>query len=426
MTKRIGIIGAGTAGLHLGLNLLAEGVEVTIYTDRPPDEYRTMRLLNTVAHHHVTIAREDALRCNHWPTDQYGYKGHYYSIGGPRPLQFYGDLVKPSRAVDYRIYQPRLMLDFAARGGVIEYGQIAHEDLRRIADKFDLLVVCTGKGPFGQMFKHQPEHSPFDKPQRALCVGLFKGISEPETRAVTMYFSPGAGEMIEIPTLSFGGMVNALVIENHVGGDLEVLAKAKYEDDPRGFISLLLEKLRKHYPSCAERINENEFDLAEGPMDILQGGVTPTVRNSHAFLDNGKLAVALGDVQSVVDPVLGQGANMASYAALILGEQIVKDDVYDARFIEKVDALRRDRVLSAMRWTNYMLVSLRDMAPDLLGFIGAISQDRALADEFTDNFNYPEAQWDCFSSPARIESWIQSRVQGRARAVAENRHVSAA
>jgi 2-polyprenyl-6-methoxyphenol hydroxylase-like FAD-dependent oxidoreductase len=272
------------------------------------------------------------------------------------------------------------------------------------------------------MFKHQPEHSPFDRPQRALCVGLFKGISEPETRAVTLYFSPGAGEMIEIPTLSFGGMVNALVIENHIGGDLEILAKAKYEDDPSGFIKLLLEKLRQHYPACAERIDEKEFDLAEGPMDILQGGVTPTVRNSHVFMDNGKLVIALGDVQSVVDPVLGQGANMASYAALILGEQIVEDDVYDARFVEKVDARRRDRVLSAMRWTNYMLVSLRALAPELLNFIGAISQNRALADEFTENFNYPEAQWDCFSSPARIESWIRTRVSP----AAERKLVSAA
>jgi 2-polyprenyl-6-methoxyphenol hydroxylase-like FAD-dependent oxidoreductase len=422
MTKRIGIIGAGTAGLHLGLYLLSEGVEVTIYTDRRPEEHRTMRLLNTVAHHHVTVEREDALRCNHWPSDQFGYKGHYYSIGGPQPLNFYGELVKPSRAIDYRIYQPRLMQDFLKRGGNIEYGQIAHEDLGGIADKFDLLVVCTGKGPFGQMFKHQPEHSPFDRPQRALCVGLFKGISDPETRAVTMYFSPGAGEMIEIPTLSFGGMVNALVIENHIGGDLEILAKAKYEDDPSGFIKLLLEKLRQHYPTCAERIDEKEFDLAEGPMDMLQGGVTPTVRNSHVFMDNGKLIIALGDVQSIVDPVLGQGANMASYAALILGEQIVEDDVYDVRFVEKVDARRRDRVLSAMRWTNYMLVSLRALAPELLNFIGAISQNRALADEFTENFNYPEAQWDCFSSPARIESWIRTRLSP----AAERKLVSAA
>jgi 2-polyprenyl-6-methoxyphenol hydroxylase-like FAD-dependent oxidoreductase len=150
------------------------------------------------------------------------------------------------------------------------------------------------------------------------------------------------------------------------------------------------------------------------------------LRNSHmaphVFMDNGKLIIALGDVQSIVDPVLGQGANMASYAALILGEQIVEDDVYDVRFVEKVDARRRDRVLSAMRWTNYMLVSLRALAPELLNFIGAISQNRTLADEFTENFNYPEAQWDCFSSPARIESWIRTRLSP----AAERKLVSAA
>ena len=38
------------------------------------------------------------------------------------------------------------------------------------------------------------EPPPFDRPQRALCVGLFKGIAERERRAVTMNFAPGAGE----------------------------------------------------------------------------------------------------------------------------------------------------------------------------------------------------------------------------------------
>lgn len=36
MTKSIGIVGAGTAGLHLGLHLIENGVEATIYTDRRP------------------------------------------------------------------------------------------------------------------------------------------------------------------------------------------------------------------------------------------------------------------------------------------------------------------------------------------------------------------------------------------------------
>lgn len=407
MPKKIGIIGAGTAGLKLGLHLIGHGVAVKLFTDRRPEEYAGMRLLNTVAHHHVTVEREDALGVNHWPDA--GYFGHHYYIGTPDPLQFYGDLASPSRAVDYRIYQPQLMNDFIERGGEIEYGQIAHEDLDRIADAFDLLVVCTGKGPFGQMFSHDAAYSPFDRPQRALCVGLFKGIRERETRAVTMYFAPGQGEMIEIPTLSFSGMVSALVIENHIGGDLEILAKTKYDDDPKAFIALLLEKLKKHYPTCYERIDVDAFDLANGPLDILQGGVTPTVRNSYATLPNGKIAVALGDVQAVVDPVLGQGANMASYAAIILGEEIVANDVLDERFMEKVDARRRDRVLSATRWTNYMLSSLASLDPNLLQFIGAVSQNRDLADEFTENFNFPERQWDCFSSPERVQAWIEAR-----------------
>lgn len=411
MSKTIGIVGAGTAGLHLGLYLLQHGVDVTIFTDRKPEEYKGMRLLNTVAHHNVTVDRETALGVNHWPAMEYGYFGHHYYIGvKPQPLQFYGDLHGPSRAVDYRIYQPRLMEDFENRGGRIEYREIKAEEVPKLSARFDLIVVCTGKGPFGQMFQHEPAHSPFDRPQRALCVGLFKGIAQRPVRAVTMYFSPGAGEMIEIPTTTFSGLHNALVIENIPGGDLEILAKVKYDENPRAFLDLLLGKLRQHYPTCAERIDEKEFDLANSPLDLLQGGVTPTVRKSHVALENGKYAIALGDVQATVDPLLGQGANMASYAAWVLGEQIVKHEVYDERFVEHVNLRRQDRVLSATRWTNFMLKNLRELPPEFQQFIGQLSQHRALADEFTDNFNYPERQWDCFASVQRMKAWYESRL----------------
>ena len=129
-------------------------------------------------------------------------------------------------------------------------------------------------------------HSPFDHLQRALCVGLFKGIKAPPIRAVTMYFAPGAGEIIEIPTWTFSGMATALVIENIPSGDLEILANTKYEDNPRAFLALLLAKLREYYPTCAACIDEQAFDLANGPLDILQGGVTPTVRKSHVILNS--------------------------------------------------------------------------------------------------------------------------------------------
>ncbi|MBO6812081.1 monooxygenase [Marinobacter flavimaris] len=407
MNKRICIVGAGAAGLHLGLYLQQHNVDVTLYSDRRPEDYRTARLLNTVAHHSVTIAREADLNVNKWPVNENGYYGHYYYVGTPTPLRFYGDLATPSRAVDYRLYLPELMTSFAERGGLIVHEQISADDLETLSEQYDLLVVCTGKGGFGSLFEARESATPFKTPQRALCVGLFKGIKEAPIRSVTMSFSPGAGEMIEIPTLSFDGMCTALVLENHFGGDLEILSKTKYDNDPRAFLDLLLEKLYKHHPSVAERIDPEKFDLAHDANDILQGAVPPIFREGSAQLSNGKTVIGLGDVMATVDPLLGQGANMASHAARVLGEEIVATNVFDERFVEHLESRREDRVLCATRWTNYMLKNLKELPPEFQQFIGTLSQSREMADEFTNNFNYPEKQWDYFSSPDRLAEWCK-------------------
>jgi styrene monooxygenase len=403
MSKRIAIVGAGAAGLHLGLYLLARGVDVTIHTDRRPEDYPKQRLLNTVAHHSITIARENELGVNHWPTDQFGYYCHYHHFGGEQPIFFRGDFKSASRAVDYRVYLPRLMQDFAARGGRIEYAELKADDVGRVAAAADLVVVCTGKGPLGQMFPHDAAHSPFGRPQRMLCVGLYQGVAEEATRSVTLSVSPGQGELVDIPTLTFGGMAHALLMENVPGGDMEVLANLRYEDKPRAFLDTVLEKLEIHHPTVYRRIDRKTFDLCNGANDLLQGGVTPTVRHSHVALGDGKLAIALGDVQAVVDPLCGQGANIASHAAFVLGEEIVRQPVFDERFCEIVDAKRRDRILGATRWTNMFL---QPPSPELMQLIGTMSQDRALCNEFTDNFNRPEEQWNRLASPQRILSWI--------------------
>jgi 2-polyprenyl-6-methoxyphenol hydroxylase-like FAD-dependent oxidoreductase len=403
MSKRIAIVGAGAAGLHLGLYLLARGVDVVIHTDRRPEDYPKQRLLNTVAHHSITIARENELGVNHWPTDQFGYYCHYHHFGGEQPIFFRGDFKSPSRAVDYRVYLPRLMQDFVERGGRIEYAELKADDVGRVAAAADLVVVCTGKGPLGQMFPHDAAHSPFGRPQRMLCVGLYQGVAEEATRSVTLSVSPGQGELVDIPTLTFGGMAHALLMENVPGGDMEVLASLRYEDKPRAFLDTVLEKLEIHHPTVYRRIDRKTFDLCNGTNDLLQGGVTPTVRHSHVALGDGKLAIALGDVQAVVDPLCGQGANIASHAAFVLGEEIVRQPVFDERFCEIVDAKRRDRILGATRWTNMFL---QPPSPELMQLIGTMSQDRALCNEFTDNFNRPEEQWDRLASPQRILSWI--------------------
>lgn len=403
MARHIGIVGAGIAGLHLALYLQKHGVDATIITDRPPEEYKNIRLLNTVAHHHVTIAREDYLGVNHWsdPKDHYYYHDHVFNFS--QPLSFRGDFSKPSRAVDYRIYLPALMQDFVSRGGKIEYRRIEERDIRPLVARFDLLVVSTGKGPLGQLFTYRPEHTPYSQPQRRLCVGLYTGVRQPDPMNVTLSVSPGHGEMIVIPTITFGGVANALLMENVPGGDMEELATLSYDDNPKHFLKVLLGKLEKHHPTTYDRIDTARFDLAQ-PQDLLQGGVVPTVRNTVVEFDDGKCAIALGDVHAIVDPMMGQGANVASYAAFVLGEEIVNADALDLRLCEKVELKRQDRVLAASRWTNVML----QPPTEALGMlIGAMSQSPALANEFTENFNYPDRQWDRICTPQRIQAWIE-------------------
>lgn len=98
------------------------------------------------------------------------------------------------------------------------------------------------------------------------------------------------------------------------------------------------------------------------------------------------------------------GAERQYPGVFVLGEEIVNADALDARLCEKIDLKRQDRVLAASRWTNVML---QPPSESLGMLIGAMSQNQALANEFTENFNCPDRQWDRIAAPRRIQAWIE-------------------
>jgi 2-polyprenyl-6-methoxyphenol hydroxylase-like FAD-dependent oxidoreductase len=401
--KNIGIIGAGVAGLHLGLQLRQHDIPVTIYTNRTPEQVRDGRVMNSVAHMHVTQALEADLGVDHWPGDEYKYTAHYHYNGWGEERTYRGDFTAASRAIDYRIYLPRLMEDFTDRGGIIEYRDLSAGEIHALTDVHDLVVVSTGKGEIGAMFPRRADKSPYDRPQRKLAVAFWQGVRRREPNGVEVSVIPGVGELLAIPMWSFSGQVTALLFESVPGGAQEVLTDQRYEDDPQAYRRLTLEMLERYHPTVFELVNIDEFRI-QNDKDILQGAVTPVLREDYVRLPNGKFLLALGDVHLTVDPVQAQGANSAAYSARVVGDAILEDDVFDQRFMQKVAARRAERIEAANDWINTMIHN--PPLPQIPALFTAMAGNKVLVDEFTENFNYPIRQIDLLGSEARVDAAI--------------------
>lgn len=402
--KNIGIIGAGVAGLHLGLQLRQHGIPVTIYTNRTPEQVREGRVLNSVAHMHVTLALEEDLGINHWTGDEYKYTAHYHYNGWGNDRTYAGEFTAPSRTLDYRIYLPRLMEDFTDRGGIIEYRDLSAGEIHALTDEHDLVVVSTGKGEIGAMFPKRVDKSPYDRPQRKLAVGFWQGVARREPNGVEISVIPGVGELLAIPMWSFSGPVMALLFESVPGGPQEVLTNQRFEDDPEAYRQLTLEMLERHHPTVFERVDPQVFRI-QGEKDILQGAVTPVLREDYVRLPNGKFLLALGDVHLTVDPVQAQGANAAAHSARVVGDTIIEDQVFDERFMKKVASRRSERIEAANDWINTMIHN--PTLPQIPALFTAMAGNQTLANEFTENFNHPIQQFDLLGSEARVDAAIE-------------------
>jgi 2-polyprenyl-6-methoxyphenol hydroxylase-like FAD-dependent oxidoreductase len=400
----IGIVGAGTAGLHLALLLQQGGLEPTLYAERTSDEVRGGRLPNTVAHNYRTRARDRALGVNHWDESARQIHGHWHYIPTEPPLDFPGYFTNPSISVDYRLYHATMLEDFEERGGSVVVGPIGADDLRTLAGRHDLVIVSTGSRAFHDVFPVLPDRSPYDQPQRLLAAGLFNGVTYPDDKHyVTISITPGQGEVIEIPMQSFEGNVTVLLFECVPGGGLEELNATAYDDDPKAYERLVLEKLRAFSPPVFNRVDEGEFSVTE-PRNFLRGAITPTVRQSYTQLDETTYAIAVGDAHVHMDPVIGQGGNAASFAAFMLGETILEGGALDEEFCKRVDERRLPLVLGSFDFTNFMLRP----EPHLLDVIGAMSQNPALSDDFTEGFTDPPRQWQNLHSAENTAAYLGS------------------
>lgn len=409
--KNIGIIGAGVSGLHLGIRLVQAGVKSTIYTPATAEDIAGSRMLNSVSHQFDTVLREREMGIEFWDEENCRVsRGHHHFINthDGNPLFFWGNFDGYGKAIDYRMYLPRLMQAFEEQGGILDYRETSADDLESLAEQHDLLAIGVGKrnDGFAELFPKIDTLSLHSEPQRLLCCGLYKGIEDASPCGVTISISVGHGELIEIPIKSMEGDVTVLLLENRPDGELAELMKLSYDDDEDGFNNTILAALEKHHCSTFDRVDKNSFGLTR-KLDLLQGALTPIIRSCYAPIKGDTCAVAIGDLRVTMDPVNGQGANLASYGACKLADHIIaagESDLDDA-FCREYEEATAHRVEGTVNFNNAIL----NPQPQLLKLLHCMSGNREICSDFTARFARPETVWwDILINEEQTDSYISS------------------
>ncbi|MEV7677769.1 styrene monooxygenase/indole monooxygenase family protein [Streptomyces sp. NPDC088341] len=397
----IAIVGAGISGLHLALRLQQAGVSTTVYAERSTEDTAAGRPLGLPVRFGRTRQRERELGVSHWEGAENDTAGVNLVARGEPDIRFLGRLDEPGSGVDLRLYLPRLTADYLERGGRFEVLRPDVAEIDRVSRDHDLVVVAGGRSATTGLFPRDPDRSPYSAPQRILTAGLFHGIAPTDPGYIHFQVSE-AGEIFSTRFLTANGPVHGIVVEAQPGGPLEQLASYDHSGDPAGFEKTLLSLVAEHAPELRERISDSEFALHR-PGDVIQGGLTPTVRRSWATLDSGRVALALGDAWIVNDPLTGQGANLGSRCAFELAELIVGGEPFDAAFAERA-AERLWRIAEpVVAWSN---LNIGPPVEHLGAIFVTATGDQRVADAFVTNFNYPDKMWEVVKSAEATQAWL--------------------
>jgi hypothetical protein len=376
MKKSIGIVGSGTAGLHLAY-AFRNDFDVTIMDSRSTDQIKNGRIMSTQVHVSSTKAREDRFQMPKWEI-QTQLECINVSIGDKK--LFTGTLERPGLSVDQRLYYSDCLKDLQDKGVTFQQEKVDEKNLQTLIDRFDLIIDCTGKkGPIFP-FTVDESLSPFQTPQRKQIVGYFKGVKQNNPIGVSMNVLPEQGELFEIPAITEHGPVTILYISAIPNKLLDAFKGVKYAED---FTLTMKNIVQTYFPTIYSRIDNENFALCD-ENGFLQIACIPVIRKPYLMIQD-KLVLGCGDSVFLNDPITGQGSNLASFCAEQLYETIMeyKDSTWDKKLGEMYWNRTKERVEAVTKWTNAMTQPLPE---HVMQFFFQAAQEQTKADEFAEWF----------------------------------------
>ena len=181
--------------------------------------------------------------------------------------------------------------------------------------------------------------------------------------------------MFHIRFRSFHGVTSQIAIGAVPDGPLSETWQ-QLCDDNNGAVACsaeFLRALRTHAPHVAARVDESAFRIHR-PEDLLRGRILPVVRQAWTRVEE-RVVMAVGDAWVLNDPVVGQGANLASRAAFVLGAAIAAGGPYDEAFAQRTEAAMWSQAEAPTTLTNAFL---EPVPPHVFDLLVRASTDRDL------------------------------------------------
>ena len=402
--RKIAIVGSGQSGLQLALGLLRNNYEVTLVSNRTPEQIFSGKVTSSQFMFNDSLHNERDLGINFWEKECPITEGIAFTIPGPdktKALFWEAKLDGYGQSVDQRVKFAGWMKEFAKRGGNLMIKDAGPQDVDGYAKSHDLVLVAAGKGEINRMFERDAEKSPFDQPMRALALTYVKNMvpRKPFT-AVSFNLVPGVGEYFVFPALTITGPCEIMVFEGVPGGPMDCWNDVKTPEEHLAKSKWVLDTFM---PLEGERCRNVQLTDNNG---ILAGRFPPTVRKPICKLPSGDLALGMADMVATNDPITGQGSNTASKAASIYLKRILErgNKPFDGQWMQQTFDIFWDYAQWVVKWTNSLLVP---PAPQILQLMGAASQIPPLASKIANGFNNPPDYSPWWFDPAEADKMIK-------------------